>query len=385
MKPAEVLIIGGGVIGASIAYHLASRGFKKILVIDKELKPGMGSTGKATGGFRAQFGSEINVKLSLLARQKLLSFKDEFGIDPGFQQSGYLFLAQNDYQLTLLRKANSLQKSSGLNEAEIVTLDEIKKLNPHINYNGITGGAFCSADGFINPLQILNGYIKGAQELGVVFEYGKEVKGFVKKGDNIKSVVTTSGSVKASIVINAAGAWAGEISRLTDYDIPVKPLKRQAAKIAEKDILPPDLPMTIWIDNSFHFRIREGYVIMLLPAEPQSADTFNTDVESSWLEKVFNIAKERIPKLKNCRIDNANSIAGLYEMSPDEHVMLGKVHGLENFYLACGSSGHGVMHSPVIGQLMAELIADGKTSIDVDILNPKRFLENKPLQSIKFF
>jgi len=385
MNSADALIIGGGVIGASIAYHLALKGFKNVLVIDKGIYPGSGSTGKATGGFRAQFGSEINIKLSLLSWQKLLSFKDELGIDPRFYQLGYLFLAQNNDELGLLKEANALQQSCGLNEAELVSIDDIRKLNPYINYNEIIGGCFCSTDGFISPLKILEGYIKGAKKCGIIFQYGTETEGFVIRNNNIKSVNTTSGNIEANIIINAAGAWAGEIAKLAGVDIPVKPLKRQAAMIKEKNIFPDNLPMTIWIDNSFHFRMRDGNLIMLLPLEPENNEPFNTDVENRWLENVLNIAKERIPKLQNCSIDKENSLAGLYEMSPDEHILLGLAPRLENFYLAGGSSGHGVMHSPAIGQLMAELIAGEKPSIDISSLKPSRFNESKYIKSIPFF
>lgn len=386
MKSADVLIAGGGVIGASIAYHLAVQGFKNILVMDKFPQPGSGSTGKATGGFRAQFGSEINIKLSLLSRSKLLSFKDELGVDPEFRQTGYMFLAQNENELTLLRNANSLQKSCGLTQAEIISIEDIKKINPYINNSGITGGAFCPTDGFISPLEILKGYTEGARRLGVTFAYGSEIKGFIVQGSNIESVITSSGKTDAKIIINAAGAWAGEIAKLAGADLPIKPLKRQVAAARGKDILPADLPMTVWTDNSFHFRMKDGKLILLLPSEPQNPDPFNTDVEDAWLDKVFSIAKERIPKINDTSIDKAGSWAGLYEMSPDEHVMLGLVPGLENFYLAGGSSGHGVMHSPAIGELLAGIISGEKdVAVDTSILSPDRFTENKPIKSIKFF
>lgn len=385
MKACGAVIAGGGIIGSSIAYHLALKGLKNIYVVDKFPKPGMGSTGNATGGFRAQFGSEINIRLSLLSYEKLNSFKDETGIDPGFEKRGYLFLAQNDDELSRLKLANQLQKSCGLREAEILSPEEIIKPNPYINHTGIIGGSFCSTDGFIKPLNILMGYIQSAKKLGVTFLYETEIKEFIKKGNLISSAVTSEGYFESEIFINASGAWAGEAARLARAEIPVKPLKRQVCAVFGKDLLPETMPMTIWIDNSFHFRIRDGKLILLLPAEPENNNPFDTTVEDSWLEKVFHIGKERIPALKNCHIDKESSWAGLYEMSPDEHVLLGLCSGLENFYLACGSSGHGVMHSPAIGQLLAELILNKKTSVDVSALSPARFNEGKEIKSIEFF
>jgi sarcosine oxidase, subunit beta len=384
MKTADAVIIGGGVIGASIAYHLALKGLKNIIVVDKG-SAGSGSTGKATGGFRAQFGSEINIKLSLLSREKLLTFKDETGIDPLFNRHGYLFLAQSQDELLRLKQANELQRSCGLDEAEIVSIEAIQKLNPRINLNGIIGGAFCGSDGFISPVEILKGYTKAAESLGVKFLYSTEITNITVKEGRAISVTTPAETIAADYFINAAGAWAGKVAELAGIDIPLKPLKRQVCRVTPKNILPDNLPMTVWVSESFHFRMRDGYLILLRPCEPENTEDFNMEVEESWLEKTFNIGLGRIPALKNCSVDKANSWAGLYEMSPDEHILLGSASGLNNFYLANGSSGHGVMHSPAIGQLMAELIMDKNTSIDITRLSPNRFNQGKPISSIEFF
>jgi sarcosine oxidase subunit beta len=381
----DVLIIGGGVIGASIAFHLSAKGIKNILVIEKGSGYGGGSTSKATGGFRAQFGSEINVKLSLLSRRKLLEFEDEHGQSPGFLQYGYLFLAQNENELAKLKAANEMQVTCGLTEAEILTAGEILKLNPHINADMITGGSFCSTDGFISPMQILNGYINSAKRNGVVFQNDTEVTGFEVVNGRIQSVNTAKGNINPGNAVNAAGAWAGILAGFAGLELPVKPLKRQVALISEKNILPLNLPMTIWIDNSFHFRIRDRQLILLMPEEPENIMPFNCDVESSWLKKVKAIATDRIPAMRNCSIDLAGSWAGSYEMSPDEHLIIGKAPGIENFYLANGSSGHGVMHSPAIGQLLAEIITDGSASaLNINELRPERFAEGNSLIQIEF-
>ncbi len=384
MKTTGAVIIGGGVIGASIAYHLTLKGLNNISVIDKG-SPGSGSTGKATGGFRSQFGSEINIKLSLLSREKLFSFKDETGFDPLYSPCGYLFLAQTSAELSRLMQVNALQKSCGLSEAEVISTGDLQKLNPHINSEGVVGGSFCQSDGFISPIEILKGYTAAAESLGVKFLYNTEIIKITGKDGKILSAETGSEIYHSDIFINAAGAWAGEIAGLAGINIPVTPLKRQVCKITQKDVLPGNIPMTVWIDNSFHFRMRNNYLILLRPAEPENKESFNAEVEESWLEQTFNIGLSRIPALKNCSIDKSGSWAGLYEMSPDEHVLLGLAQGTENFYLANGSSGHGVMHSPAIGQLLAELVAVEKTSIDITCLSPNRFNEEKTISSIEFF
>lgn len=388
MKTAGAVIIGGGVIGASIAYHLALKGLKEIVVIDKGSplrSASPGSTSRATGGFRAQFGSHINIQLSLLSRTKLLQFKHETGIDPEFQQQGYLFLAQSVDELSRLREANELQRSCGLSEAGIISTDEIQKLNPHININGVIGGAFCPSDGFISPNAILKGYTTAAERLCVKFIYGCEANRFDCNNNKITSVNIGNEKISSGIFINAAGAWAGEAAKLTGINIPLKPLKRQVGKILQKDTLPSNLPMTIWVNNSFHFRMRDGHLILLMPCEPENKSPFDMTVEDSWLENVFDIAKEKIPALQNSSIDKTGSWAGLYEISPDEHIMLGRTSQLENFYLANGSSGHGVMHSPAIGQLLAEHIAGESTAIDITALSPERFNSGNLIPSIEFF
>ena len=385
MMHADILIIGAGITGSSIAYHLAAKGLKNIIVLDKCSQPGCGSTARATGGFRAQFGSAINIQLSLLSRERLLRFDEEHGIDPGYKTCGYLFLASGYEELDLLRQANSLQKENGLTEAEIISVDEISKLNTFINVRGIAGGAFCPTDGFISPVAMLEGYIRSAERMGVKYIFDTEITGISSTDGKITGIISKNNTFESEIVINAAGAWAGKISELAGVELPVTPLKRQVARVLEKNTLPENTPMTIWTDNCFHFRMRDQHLIMLLPEEPEAKDPFNTDIELNWAEKVFRIAKEKLPALENCGVDIKNSWAGLYEMTPDEHVLLGASSEFKNYYLACGSSGHGVMHSPAIGMLLAEIITYGKaSSLDVHALRPERFIENDPVGSIEF-
>src|SRR5215212_7613818 len=160
----DILIIGAGVIGASVAFHLAQRGARDILVVDRADDFGAGSTSRATGGFRAQFDNETEIRLSLLARDKLRNFRDEVGADPGYAQHGYLFLATNDAELEALRGANALQHACGLAEARIVDEDDVRAINPAIEH--FIGGAFCPTDGFIKPMNILRGYADAARRLG---------------------------------------------------------------------------------------------------------------------------------------------------------------------------------------------------------------------------
>ena len=377
---AEVVVIGAGVIGASVAYHLAERGCGSVLVLERHREPGRGSTSRATGGFRAQFGSEINVRLSLLSREKLGRFEQELGVDPGYRPCGYLFLASDETQLEALRDAQGVQRAAGLEETKEVTPSEVVDINPAMRVAGLAGGVFCPTDGFIRPMQILRGYVQGAERLGVRFKYGLECAGFEFDGlDRIAAVRTSGGEVAAGSVVNAAGAWAAPLAREAGLDIPVEPLRRQAAVTRPFDALPEDTPMTIFAEDGFHFRVRDGRVLLLWPDEPDVADPFDQSVEDAWLEVVVEKARSRVPCLAQTSIDRKQCWAGLYEMSPDGHALLGRAPQVENLYLANGSSGHGVMHAPALGQLLAEEILERDAStLDTRPLRPSRFAEDEP-------
>jgi sarcosine oxidase, subunit beta len=378
VRSAEVVVIGAGVIGASVAYHLAKEGCGSVLVLERHREAGRGSTGRATGGFRAQFGSRTNVLLSLLSREKLLRFVEEFGVDPGYRPCGYLFLAGDEAQLEALRGARDVQRAAGLAQTREVTPSEAVEINPAIRAEGIVAGSFCPTDGFIRPMQILRGYAEGARRLGVRF--GVEQTGFRMDGSNrIVAVRTSGGEVGAGSVVNAAGAWAASVAREAGLDLPVEPLRRQAAVTHPFDVLPEDMPMTIYAEDGFHFRVRDGRVLLLWPDEPDVADPFDGSFEEAWLGAVVEMARSRVPCLRHASIDREKCWAGLYEMSPDGHALLGRAPGVENLYLANGSSGHGVMHAPALGQLLAEIIAEGAAStLDAHALRASRFVENEP-------
>ena len=382
MKPASVVIVGAGVMGASVAYHLASRGWRDVLMVDRSEGPGRGSTGVATGGFRAQYGTAINVRLSLMARDKLLRFRDEIGVDPGYLPAGYLWLAETEAELDVLRAGLEVQHREGLQEARGVSTEDVAGINPAVLRDDIVGGTFCPTDGFIAPLSVLNGYLAAALRAGARAEWETAVTGLIRdQGGGIVAVETSRGRIATGAVVNAAGAWAAELAEHSGVSLPVTPLRRQIAVTVPCSLLPPTTPMTIFAGSGFHFRARDGRVLLLWPTPGRPGNPFDVSVDRDWIDGVAAMAHRRVPILRSIAIDVASCRAGLYEMSPDTHAILGPAPGCHNLFLINGSSGHGVMHAPALGQLLAEIMSDGAaSSLDVGALRPSRFAEGRPNQ-----
>lgn len=373
-------MIGAGVVGASVAYHLARRGRRDVILLDRNSGPGHGSTGRATGGYRAQYATPVNVRLSLLARDKLRCFEADTGVDPEYRQAGYLWLAATPAELAVLRAAQAVQHAEGLPEAVEVGTDDIARLNPALCLDEVVGGVFCPSDGFLRPTAILAGYLAAAARLGVRLHWGVEATGFGRRRDGMLGTVrTTQGDIDVSAAVNAAGPWAAAVAAWAGVELPVAALRRQVAVTEPFDRLPPDMPMTIFAGDGFHLRVRDGRVLLLWPTPGVIGKPYDDSVEPTWVEAVVAKAHRRVPVLRQAAIDRGACWGGLYEVTPDKHAILGAAPGCPNLFLANGSSGHGVMHAPALGQLLAEIICDGSaTTVDVTPLRPTRFAEGAP-------
>lgn len=380
MRSAAVVIVGAGVMGASVAYHLAARGWRDVLVLDRSDRPGRGSTGAATGGFRAQYSTAINVRLSLLAREKLLRFQDEVGADPGYLPAGYLWLAGTQAELNILLAGLEVQWAEGLYEAREVAVEDVGRLNPAVQTDEVMGGVFCPSDGFIAPLQVLSGYLTAALRSRVKVEWETQVTGLTRDaGGRIVAVETSRGGIATGAVVNATGAWAAGLARCAGVTLPVNPLRRQVAATVPSSLLPWNMPMTIFVGDGFHFRARDGRVLLLWPTPGVPGKPFDISLDHQWIETVTAMAHQRVPVLRDVAIDIPCCWAGLYEMSPDHHALLGPAPGCDNLFLINGSSGHGVMHAPALGDLLAEILSDGRLStFDAAALRPSRFAEGAP-------
>ena len=371
-----VAVIGAGIIGASVAWHLARRG-RPVVLLDRSEGPGLGSTGRATGGFRAQYATPINIRLSLLAREKLRCFAADTGTDPGYRTAGYLWLAATPAELATLRAGQALQHAEGLLEAVEVAPDDIARLNPALDLDGVAGGVYCPTDGFIAPTRMLAGYLAAAERLGSRVHWGVEATGFGRRKDGtLASVRTTQGDLAVGAVVNAGGAWAAAVAAWAGVELPVAALRRQVAVTGPFDRLPAGMPMTIFAGDGFHLRVRDGRVLLLWPTPGIPGRPYDDGVDQEWVEAVVAKAHRRVPVLREAAIDRAGCWGGLYEMTPDKHAILGAAPDCPNLYLANGSSGHGVMHAPALGHLLAEIVCEGEArTLDVSPLRPGRFAE----------
>lgn len=380
-RSVSTLVIGGGVIGASVAWHLLQRGEHNVLVVDASPEPGMGSTGRATGGYRGQFATRINVQLSLLSRAKLLRFADDVGADAEYRPVGYLFLADDAAMMTAFREARAVQHAAGLTEACELSLDDAQRINPDVVMDGVTGAAWCPSDATIRPLKILRGYLDAAQRGGIQVQWNTEVRSMERNAAGLITHVHAGDErIAVGQVVNAAGAWSANIAALVGIDLPVRPTRRQIACTVPLTTLDDGFPMTIWARDAFHLRVRDGRALLNWPIDIPRDDPYALDLDQPLVERVWAVARERVPAMRATTLDPAAHWVGLYEMSPDKTVIFGRAPGCDNLVLVNGSSGHGVMHSPILGQLAAELLCDGATStLDTHPLRLGRFADGESL------
>jgi sarcosine oxidase subunit beta len=375
-RTADIVIIGGGVMGASTAYHLASRGVKNILLLEKEQFFGQGATGRCAGGVRYQFSTEINIRLSMISLPMLERFEDEIGQPIDYRQCGYLILLNDPHDLQQFEHNVRLQNSLGI-QTKWLQGDEIRELLPIMNLEDIQAGTFNTKDGLVDPNSVVMGYINAANRLGAVTLGTVEVTDIHHQADKIISVVTNAGSIATPVVINAAGPWAGVIGRMAGLDIPITPLRRQILTTTPLPKIPPDFPFVIDFAQSLYFH-REGEGLLTGMSNPNEVPGFDQEVDPAWEITHLDAAARRMPLLEDAGL--LAHWAGLYENTPDAHPIIGSTP-LAGFYICAGFSGHGFMHGPVTGKVMSEIIIDGQAaSLDISILDLARFESGRLIQ-----
>jgi sarcosine oxidase, subunit beta len=378
MLTADVVIIGGGIVGSSIAYHLTQGGCTNVVVLERESHQGKGSTGKSMGGVRAQFSTPVNIQMSLYSIPFYASFDERIGHPAGYRPQGYLFLATGPSHLEYLRANLGRQRSLGLTTAHMLPADEIRRGYPQLRTDDVIGGSFCSTDGFVDPYSAMTGFMQRAVEAGAKLWRDAEVLAVHRENGSVTGIDSTKGSIATSAVVNAAGAWASPVARLAGIDIPVEPLRRMLVPSEPFDEFPHSAPMIIDMSTGFHFR-PEGRGFLLAWNDPEETPGYKLDFENAFIEKVLTHAADRVPCFERMAVNPKRAWAGLYEMTPDHHPILGPVASLKGMFLANGFSGHGVMHAPATGKIISDLILTGRTDVvpDVNVLALDRFAKGE--------
>jgi sarcosine oxidase, subunit beta len=370
----DVLIIGGGVIGCNIAYHLTQRGCRNVVVVERNTI-GSGSTSKGVGGIRQQFSLASNIRLAMYSVDFFEHFHERLGLSPhedgvDFKQVGYLFLLSTPEELAGFEQNAALQRQLGL-PVEVLTPGQVANRWPWLNVSDLTGATYCPTDGYGSPYKATQALAACARRQGAYFAEGTTISAITRKGARIVSVETNRGTISPGIVVGCAGAWSGELGRMAGVEIPVQPLRRMCFITEPFDEIPHDAPMTIEMHDTFHFRPEESG-FLFAASDIHEPWSFNTEVNWDWLPTVIKDAVKRVPAFARAHIHHGR--AGLYETSPDHNAILGPIPEVENFFVATGFSGHGFMQSPAAGMVLSEFILDGQAhSIDVHDLGIERF------------
>ncbi|MCL4274619.1 MAG: FAD-binding oxidoreductase [Anaerolineales bacterium] len=370
---ADIVIIGGGVMGASAAYHLAKRGAKNIILLEKEEFFGTGATGRCAGGVRYQFSTEINVKLSQESLPMIEHFKEETGQDVNYTQCGYLLVATNEKDATTFKHNVELQNHLGV-PTQLLSGDDVRARLPQMKFDDAIAGTFNQKDGIVDPNGIVMGYVLAAQKMGVQAVTNAEVTGINVSGGEVRAVQTNLGEIQTRMVLNAAGPWAGLIGQMADVSLPIVPLRRQMFTTNPLPEVPPDFPFVIDFAKSLYFH-REGEGLLIGMSNQNEKPGFDQNVDEDFELVNLEAAIDRMPLVE--RASRASHWAGLYEVTPDAHPIYGGTD-VKGFTICTGFSGHGFMHGPVSGKLMSEYILDGSYStLDVSMLDLKRFEEGR--------
>lgn len=365
---ASVVVIGGGVVGVSVAFHLAEAGVKDIVLVERD-ELGSGSTSRAAGGVRSLFSDELNVRLGM---RSLEAFRD-FGRRPGheieFKEVGYLFLIAQPDHLRAFEDSIALQNRLGI-VSRIVDVSEAQQLSPLIDTVGLVGGAWSPADGYCTPESVVSGYAAAARSYGVAIERHCKVVGIETIRDRIAAVVTHRGAIRTNTIICAAGPWSREVGAMVGVELPVSPLRRQVVVTEAIPNLAREMPMTLDFGSTLYFH-PEGPGLLIGMSDPMESPGFNVERSDEWLPRLTEAIAARIPSILDVGL--RSGWAGLYEMTPDSNALLGEASAVSRFLYATGFSGHGFLQAPAVGEVIRDYYLGRQPFADVSALSAERF------------
>lgn len=371
----DVIVIGAGIVGASCAWHLASRG-KRVVVLEREDAPAMGSTGRSAAGVRVQFTTEANIRLSMHSLPFYRSFAERFGHEIGYEPIGYLLLAPEDRWERHLESVE-LQRALGA-PVEVLTPDEALRYVP-FETAGLAGATYGPWDGVIDPHMATHAFVHMGRAEGVRYRFGAPVQG-IRREPSGWVVDTAEGRVSAEHVVNAAGAWSGETARLAGLDVPVGPKRIQiflSAPITDERTY----PLTIDLATGAYLR-SEGDRVLLGLDNLEQEFGFTEGMDWDWMEHVLLTGVDRFPWWADLGIDRKGSWWGYYEVSPDHSPIIGPHPDDAAWIDASGFSGHGIMHAPAAGLAVSEIIADAEShTLDVSPFRHDRFGSDVPREA----
>lgn len=379
-RTADVVIVGGGCMGASTAYHLARRGVTNVVLVEREPFLATGSTGRNAGGVRHQFSQEVNIRLSIESIAAFERFGDELGVEIDLHQDGYLFLLSTTDHVEAFRRNVTCQQGLGV-PVEWLSADDARRLAPGLATEGVMAATFCGRDGVADPNGVTLGYAKAARSLGVEVVCDAEAVGVRKAGDRVAGIETTRGPIDAPIVVNAAGPWAQRLGEMAGLDIPIEPLRRHIflAQPAgggswddecHRGRVPSTRILVIDFESTFYFH-REVSRVLFGMGDPAERSGFDMTVRWDFLPEVIEVAMRRLPALADAEVSHA--WAGLYEMTPDGMPVIGPVESLIGYHVIAGFSGHGFQHSPAAGRVLADVITGRDPGLDLAPFRLERF------------
>jgi len=369
---AEVVVVGGGAVGTSIAFHLAESGTGVCLLERDALSSG--STSRAAGGVRTQFSDPLNIAIGLRGVEAFTRFAERPGWEIDFRQVGYLFLLDRPEDVERFGQSVALQNELGV-PSRLVEVSEAGRLSPLAGLEGVLAATFCPLDGHASPEAVAQGYAAGARSHGAEVVTGCSATAVALDGGEVRGVVTDRGTIETDTVVCAAGVWSPAFASTAGLELPVEPVFREVVTTIPVEALPDPIPLTVDFTTGFYFH-REGPGLLIGMSNRNQPPGFDAPTDPAWLEHVTEVAARRAPSFLDMGL--AHGWKGYYEITPDHNALVGRAPELERFFYATGFSGHGFMQAPAVGEIMRDLILGREPFVDVSPLAAERFARDTP-------